>query len=283
MNTPKSAKWAVITGASSGIGAALIRRLVQTEPNLNFLAVGRRLEKLEEACKQALVGASPGTSSERIKVVAADVSTADGITSIVSALPPRAPVKYLVHNAGVLGPIAPLVNIDRETWRQVVATNLEAPLFLTQALLPNLEQCAAEGEEKARVLHISSGAAVNSYEGWGPYCVTKAGLNMVYRCLSTELSHHNILVGSVRPGVVDTPMQDLIREYDGPVEHFPAISKFHELHQSKKLESPMVVATYLHWLLSEINDDEFGCEEKDIRNSKDDERWQTFLAGQKTV
>lgn len=272
-----SNKWVVITGGSSGIGSALLSRLVKCEPELYCLAVGRRLEKLEHVRNQAI-----GVVGDRIKIVAADVSTPDGITSIVSALPTNAPVKYLIHNASLLGPIAPLMNIDRETWRQVAATNLEAPLFLTQALIPNLQQCAAGGDTP-RVLHVSSGAAVNAYEGWGPYCITKAGLNMMYRCLSMELSRHGILVGSVRPGVVDTPMQDIVRGYDGPAEHFPAHNKFHDLHKSGKLESPATVATYLHWLLSEIKDDEFGAEEKDIRLSKDDPRWESYLANQQMV
>ena len=266
-----STKWVVITGSSSGIGAALLRCIAKSEPNLNCLAVGRNQQKLETARSRAVAV----TGTEKIKIVAADVSTPDGISSIVSALG-NAPVKYLVHNAGVLGPIAPLLDIDRETWRQVVATNLEAPLFLTQALIPNLKQCAAEGDNP-RVLHVSSGAAVNAYEGWGPYCITKSGLNMMYRCLSMELSHHGIAVGSVRPGVVDTPMQDEVREYAGPKEHFPAMNKFHDLHKSGKLESADTVAAYFHWLLSEINDNEFSADEKDLRNSKDDIRWKTYL------
>ncbi|KAL3796436.1 hypothetical protein HJC23_004233 [Cyclotella cryptica] len=280
MNASNNVKWVVITGGSSGIGAALLRRLVRCEPTLNCLAVGRRLEKLELTCKQAFVGAEVKMSPDRLKIVAADISTSEGISSVVSSLPPGAPVKYLIHNAGVLGPIAPLVDIDRESWRQVVATNLEAPLFLTQALMPNLKQCVADGE-KARVLHVSSGAAMNSYEGWGPYCITKAGLNMMYRCLSTELYHRGILVGSVRPGVVDTPMQDIVRGYDGPIENFPSLRKFRELHDCGKLESPDTVATYLHWLLSELSDEEFSSEEKDIRNSRGDSRWERFLAERK--
>lgn len=276
MNSSKNVKWVVITGGSSGIGAALLRRLARCEPTLGCIAVGRRREKLEQTCQQAFVGAESKMSPSRIKVVAADISTSDGISSVVSSLPPGAPVKYLIHNAGILGPIAPLIDIDREAWREVVNTNLEAPLFLTQALMPNLKQCVADGENP-RVLHVSSGAAINSYEGWGPYCTTKAGLNMMYRCLSTELSHHGILVGSVRPGVVDTPMQDIVRGYDGPVEHFPSLKKFHDLHESGKLESPATVATYLHWLLSEISDDEFVSDEKDIRDSRGDPRWERFL------
>ena len=128
----------------------------------------------------------------------------------------------------------------------------------------------------ARVLHVSSGAAHSSYVGWGPYCTTKAGLHMMYRCLGAELRPHGILVGSDRPGVVDTPMSDEVRGFRGPPEHFPMHKKFHDLHQAGKLEDPDNVVTYFHWLLSEVGDDEFCAEEWDIRNSKDDERWKKY-------
>ncbi|KAL7467907.1 hypothetical protein ACHAXS_008131 [Conticribra weissflogii] len=268
--------WAVITGASSGIGAAIVRRLAKHEPDLYCLAVGRRSATLEEARQLAVSAASNG-KSDRVHVVAADVSTPDGISKIVSALPHNASVKYLIHNAGMLGPIAPLAEIERSTWHQVVATNLEAPLFLTQALIPHLRRYINETGAKPRILNVSSGAALNAYEGWGPYCVTKAGLNMMYRCFSVELLHHDILVGSVRPGVVDTDMQVQIREYEG--DQFPAQQKFVDLHKGGQLESPDKVATYFHWLLSKIGDDEFGNEEWDIRvSSKNDSRWNEFLS-----
>lgn len=99
---------------------------------------------------------------------------------------------------------------------------------------------------------------------------------MMYRCLSTELSQHDVLVGSVRPGVVDTPMQDEVRGFDGPSEHFPMASKFHTLHESGKLEQPDNVAAFFHWLLSGVGDEEFCAEEWDIRNSKDDARLKEF-------
>lgn len=268
--------WAVITGAGSGIGAAILRRLAKHEPDLNCLAVGRRSAKLQEARQLAISAASNG-KSDRVHVVAADVSSPDGISTIVSALPPNASVKYLIHNAGMLGPIAPLAEIERSSWHQVVATNLEAPLFLTQALIPQLKKYFSETGSKPRILNVSSGAALNAYEGWGPYCVTKAGLNMMYRCLSVELLHHDILVGSVRPGIVDTDMQVQIREYEG--DHFPAQQKFFDLHKGGQLESPDKVATYFHWLLSKIGDDEFGNEEWDIRaSSKNNSRWNDYLS-----
>ena len=116
-----SNQWAVITGASAGIGAAMFRRFIQYEPNLNCLAVARRLSHLEEVKRQAIDGLDD-RQAQHI-VLSADVSTEEGISSIVSALPENASVKYLIHNAGLLGPIAPLAEIDRSTWHNVVATN----------------------------------------------------------------------------------------------------------------------------------------------------------------
>lgn len=275
-----SNQWAIITGGSTGIGAAIFRRLVQQEPNLHCLAVGRRLPQLEETRQRAISASGDRKGRDaRVHILSADVSTPEGIAAILSALPANASLKYLVHNAGLLGPIAPLAEIDRSTWHQVVATNLDAPLFLTQALLPHLKRHSEEAnsESKARVLHVSSGAAHGSYVGWGPYCVTKAGLHMMYQCLSLELSQQDVLVGSVRPGVVDTPMQDAIRAFDGPSDHFPMKSKFHTLHESGKLEKADTVATYFHWLLSEIGDEEFCSEEFDIRGSNEDPRWGLYL------
>jgi len=265
-----SNQWAIVTGGSSGIGAAIIDRLIQHEKNLCCLAVGRRSpQHFVSSCVE----------TDRIHKVSADISTPEGISAILSALPEDACVKYLIHNAGVLGPIAPLSEIDRSTWNQVVETNISAPLFLTQALTPQLKRCAGSDNSsgtKARVLHISSGAAHNPYVGWGPYCVTKAGLHMMYRCLSMELSPHGILVGSVRPGIVDTDMQAEIRGYDGDPAHFPTHTKFRTLHEAGQLERPENVAAYIHWLLSDISDDEFYAKEWDIRNSVDDERWKKY-------
>jgi NAD(P)-dependent dehydrogenase (short-subunit alcohol dehydrogenase family) len=266
----QSNNWAIVTGASSGIGAAILRRIASKERNLNLLGVGRNLARLKDV-QQSII------DSSNVHIVSADLSTPEGIAAVASALPPKACVKYLVHNAALFAKIAPLIEMDNKQFRDAISINLEAPLFLTKALLPNLKRCATK-YMKPRILHVSSGAAHVAYDGWGSYCITKAGLNMMYKVLATELSHENILVGSVRPGVVDTPMQVTIRLFDGPTTHFPAQSKFIDLHSQGKLVSPDTAAAYLHWLLNEINDDEFSREEWDIRLSEDDCRWKEYLA-----
>ncbi|KAL7555259.1 hypothetical protein ACHAWF_018934 [Thalassiosira exigua] len=263
--------WAIITGAGSGIWAALFQRLLQAEPNLHCLGVGRRSQNLE-VTKQQVVSSRDENGASRAHTLSADIRTPEGIKDIVSALPKDACVKYLVHSAALLGPIGPLVKVDRPLWRQIIETNLDAPLFLTQASIPHLKQCEASTGKKARVLHVGTGAAHNSYIGMGPYSVVKCGLHMIYRFLSKELSD-SILVGSVNPGSVDTPIQEQARGYDGPPEQFPKHQEYVALKQSGKIGQPANIAVYFHWLLSEIADDEYVAKEFVFRCSKRDHRW----------
>jgi NAD(P)-dependent dehydrogenase (short-subunit alcohol dehydrogenase family) len=160
-----------VTGGGTGIGAALVTALVAG--GCQVIAVGRRAEPLAD------VAAKHGAA---VTTVQADVAAADGIRRIADAVVAAGgDVSYLVHNAGVLGPIKPLAAVQPDEWRAVMATNVDAPLFLTQALLPYMKS-------GARVLHIGSGAASRPIGGWGSYCVSKSALQMVYRVLAQELA-----------------------------------------------------------------------------------------------
>jgi NAD(P)-dependent dehydrogenase (short-subunit alcohol dehydrogenase family) len=141
-------------------------------------------------------------------------------------------------------------------WRDHQAINVEGPLFLTKTLLDYLRG--------GRILHISSGAAHHAYQGWGAYCTSKAALYMIYLTLREELKKYNIQVGSVRPGVVDTPMQDEVRK--AKVENFPALSRFVDLKNEDKLFNPQAVADFIYKILTESNDQQFSEEEWDFTN-----------------
>ena len=167
MSSP-SQVWAVITGAggSGSIGAAILRRLVQREPNLHVLGVGRRLPQLEEAKQLAISAPGVEKGEERLHILKADITTSDGLYKVVAAIPSNACVKYLIHSAAILQPIGPLTEIDRSTWHKFYATNVDAPLFLTQALIPSLKRCVADNGTKARVLHVGSVSAHQPTVGW---------------------------------------------------------------------------------------------------------------------
>ena len=237
---------AVVTGAGTGIGRALSHALALA--GFQVLGVGRRLDPLKE-----MQSAFP----EQISIVSADVAAPEGRTAIVQSIPGR--VGILVHNAAVLGPVEPMATINPEAWRQHMAINVDAPLFLTQALLGLMDA-------GSRILHISSGAAHGAYQGWGAYCTSKCALNMMYRCLDLELREAGIRVGSVRPGVVDTPMQDTVR--GSSPDAFPDLSRFIELKESGTLVLPEHVASYLVKLLTEVEADAFAEKEWDFRDHK---------------
>ena len=238
-----TAELVVITGAGSGIGRALAERLAGN--GTRVLAVGRRKAPL-----QALATAVSG-----VEACAADVATTAGHAAIQDAVGDRS-VRWLVHNAGVLEPVGPLLEQSAEAIRAALAVNLEAPIALSRALLPAM---APQG----RILHVSSGAAHRALAGWGAYCISKAGLYMAYQVLREELAGRGIAVGSLRPGVVDTPMQGLIRAQ--AAEDFPAVAHFRALKAAGELSDPAEVADFMEAVLRLPDATRFSAGEWDIR------------------
>lgn len=237
---------ALITGAGSGIGHALAHTLI--ERGCDVLAIGRRAALLE-----ALAAEHPN----RVTALPLDIAATDAPQRILAALGERAP-RLIVHNAAALDPAGPLATLDRKAFAAHLETNLTAPLFITQALLPRLPR-------GARVLHISSGAAHHALNGWGPYCMSKAALHMLTQCWNAELQTAGVLVGSARPGVVDTPMQAGIR--DLTPEAFPDVESFRRLKADGALLPPETVARFLAWMLLDADDEQFSGAERDVRDA----------------
>ncbi len=239
-------KWAIVTGAGSGIGRALSIELA-SHHQINVLAVGRRLQNLQETQQQ---------NPQRITVLQADVANEAGREQIFRQMERLGRVAFLIHNAAQLQPVKPLSKVTLEEWRSHFAVNVEGPLFLTQKILPLMET-------DGRILHISSGAAHHPYAGWGAYCTSKAALFMLYQVLNRELNEQNIWVGSLRPGVVNTPMQDEVRQ--ARREEFPALERFIQLKKEGKLLPPGVVAQFIAQVLLTTSNEQFVQKEWDIR------------------
>ncbi len=233
----------LITGASSGIGRALAEHLAGAGQTV--IAVARRADALA-----TLAEATPG-----VEVCAADVASADGQARIEAALAGR-PLRWLVHNAGVLAPVGPLLEQSEEDLHHALAVNLQAPIALTRRLLKHME-------EGGRILQVSSGAAHRALPGWGAYCISKAGLYMAYEVLKQELEGSGVAIASLRPGVVDTPMQGLIR---AQTEHdFPAVQQFRAMKESGQLSRPEAVAQFITAVLELADTGRFSAGEWDIR------------------
>lgn len=238
----------VITGGGSGLGQAVSWHFAELGETV--LALGRRLCALEK---------TKNKNPQNIHILCTDVSMEKDRQRVAGWISENNfQVKFLIHNAAVLEPVKPLLQVTVQEWREHMAVNVEGPLFLTQALLPYMQN--------TRILHISSGAAHRAYQGWGAYCTSKAALSMIYHVLRLELASKNILVGSVQPGVVDTPMQDRVRMADKNI--FPALEKFEKLKYENKLYQPQRVARFLSYLLLETSDDDFSAREWDIRETE---------------
>lgn len=237
----------IITGAGSGIGRALALKLAASDHQI--IAVGRRVEPLAQLAAQ----------HDLIKACPADVSTPSGRQAIEAALAQRS-VRYLVHNAGVLEPVGPLLEQSADALRQSLAINVEAPLALSARLRASMMP-------GGRILHISSGAAHRALPGWGAYCLSKAALHMAYQVIAAELANSDLAIGSLRPGVVDTPMQALIRAQSA--DDFPAVESFRAMKAQGDLTQAEDVARFIEAVLTQTDAQSFSAKEWDIRVDAD--------------
>lgn len=238
----------LITGGSSGIGAALAEGLSALDMDVTI--IGRRENLLSELANRC----------PNIDYVCADVSTENGRQAICKHLK-NTQLSGVVHNAGIIEPMVPLSLMPFSAWQQMMATNVEAPLFLTQALQHNIKN--------GRVLNIGSGAAYFPIASWGGYCTSKAALSMVTRCWQME--EPDFAITSVMPGIIDSYMQDRIRE----ATEMQAEKRdfFIRLKHENKLLTPQTVASFLCWLLLECEQDDYSSKEWDIYDSSHHAKW----------
>lgn len=178
----------LLTGASGGLGRDLARELAGA--GASVLLAGR------DAVRLAAIKAELGASADS---VVADLTTAEGIAAANAAA--RAfGVNVLINNAGV----GSFGLFDQQAWptvEQVLATNLEAPLRLTHALLPWLK-----ARPTAAVVNVGSMFGSLPYPGFAAYSAAKAGLRGFSQALRRELADTPVAVIHIAPRVIDTPL-----------------------------------------------------------------------------
>jgi NAD(P)-dependent dehydrogenase (short-subunit alcohol dehydrogenase family) len=176
----------IVTGASRGLGLALTRAL--SERGWQLAVDARGAEALEHAVA-ALAGVIPVTG---------DVADPDHRRRLVEAA--GEPIDLLVNNASALGPspLPLLAQYPLEELRSVYDANVLAPLALVQLSLPRMSA-------HARIVNVTSDAAVEAYETWGGYGSSKAALAQITAVLAAE--HPGLRVYAVDPGDMRTQMQ----------------------------------------------------------------------------
>jgi benzil reductase ((S)-benzoin forming) len=305
---------ALVTGARSGIGKAIADRIATFPHVEKVLAVSRTIAPFETE------------SSNKLVAVAADLTTAAGRQVIVEAVrqycgggssenngeqQQRQQLLYLIHAAGTIDPIKSVLDVTADELRAAMVLNCEAPLLLTTALYPYLQSRPLDdgATTAGRVLHVSSGAAHGAPPvGWAVYGITKAAFYQSYKVLEREFRETlggRVVVGSFKPGVVDTNMQHTIRETSESA--MPAVATFRAMKAKVvvdasvddennnnaavaeimavyprpppkgALDSPVNVAYFVDWLLRGTSDAEFAnkddANEYDIRDETLFPKW----------
>ncbi|WP_019533784.1 (S)-benzoin forming benzil reductase [Paenibacillus ginsengihumi] len=236
----------VITGASRGIGEALARKVMETDGSLaHVVCVSRTASgRLEEAA--AAAGA-------RLKTFQCDIGRYEELDEWARRIlaefdPERLQSLYWVNNAGVLEPMGPIEQADPAALAEHLHINLLAPMILSGAFIRHTVEWT---QVRKRLVHISSGAGKKPYYGWGAYCASKAGVDMLSRCIGVEQGTDDSAVKtvSIAPGVVDTAMQEQIRGTNE--EMFRDVGRFIELKNSGALFAPEEAAARIAQVLRE--------------------------------
>ncbi|MCW2797412.1 SDR family oxidoreductase [Nocardioides sp.] len=188
MSTPRTA---VVTGASSGIGAATARALASE--GFHVFCAARRTDRIE-----ALAAEIGGTA------VACDVTSEESVADLAARVGERLDV--LVNNAGGAFGSSPVSEADSDEWRRMYEVNVIGLVQVTRALLPALVASGA-----GVILNVGSTAGRVAYEGGGGYTAAKHGTKVVTETLRLELFDQPVRVCEIAPGMVKTDEFALVR------------------------------------------------------------------------
>lgn len=188
---------AVVTGASSGIGAATVRRL--RSAGWNVVAVARRADRLDALAAQTGAEAFP-----------ADITSDAEVDALARHLGANGPVHALVNNAGGARGRESVEESSIEDWRWMYEVNVLGTKRMVSALLPLLRAGAREGGH-ADVLNVTSVAGHAVYAGGGGYNAAKFAQHALTEALRLELNGEPIRVTEVAPGMVRTEEFALVR------------------------------------------------------------------------
>ncbi|MFI6939099.1 SDR family NAD(P)-dependent oxidoreductase [Streptomyces sp. NPDC050418] len=191
MTSAAARRTAVVTGASSGIGAATARKLA--EAGFRVVLTARRKDRIE-ALAAELTAAGHAADARAL-----DVTDRAAVDAFAAALMAEGAVHVLVNNAGGALGADPVATGDPEDWRRMYEVNVIGTLHMTQALLPALTD---SGDGTVVVLSSTAGHA--TYEGGAGYVAAKNGARVLAETLRLELVGRPVRVIEIAPGMVKT-------------------------------------------------------------------------------
>ncbi|WP_443937048.1 3-ketoacyl-ACP reductase [Pedobacter sp. MW01-1-1] len=200
-----SGKNAIITGAGKGIGKAIAIALAKEGVNVGLIA--RTQSDLDETAAEI------EQYNVKIATATADVSNMDAVNVAVEKISGELGfISILINNAGI-GKFGKLLEIDPESWEQIIKVNLFGAYYTTRAVASQMIE-----NQMGDIINISSSAAYSPAAVTGAYSASKAGLNAFSTSLMQELRKHNIRVTSLAPSTTATDMAIDLKLTDGNPE-----------------------------------------------------------------
>lgn len=211
-------KTVIITGANRGLGKGFVDVLIQ-DKDCFIISISRRLSEDQKTY-----------SSDQFFFLEMDLAK-DNIQKKLKQLVDKigAEPLFYINNASIIEPIVKIEDLDEKAVDHVISVNVKSTVLLIQYMLKNY------AKNQLTLVNISSGAADRPIDNWSLYCSSKAFNQMFFKVAESEYKQHRFY--NINPGVLDTGMQENIRESD-----FPEVEKFKELQKEGQLKSPVDAA-----------------------------------------
>lgn len=199
MENRLSNKWAIITGATSGIGEATAYAFGNS--GCNLILTGRRQQRLDE-----IADTLQSDYAIEVEKAAFDIRDADACKNMVERL--SNPIDILVNNAGLAKGVEGVDDANLEDWNLMIDTNIKGLMTMTRLISPKMKQ-----RNRGHIINIGSIASHESYPGGSIYCATKHAVKAFTEATKKDLHGTKIRVSMVSPGLVDTEFS--VVRYDG--------------------------------------------------------------------
>lgn len=218
---------ALVTGAATGIGEAVARRLVMAGAKVCIADIDG------EAAEAAAARVGGAAQSLRLDVT----DSAAVKRSIEAILEESGDLQILVNNAGIAGKAAPIWEQTDDDWRKVMAVNIDGPFYLCRAVLPHMRS-----RGYGRIVNIASVAGKEGNPNMVAYSASKAALIGLTKSIAKEVAAEGICINAVSPAVVHTKILDQLTpaQVDYMVQRIPM----------KRTGEPEEIAAVVHFLAS---------------------------------
>jgi 3-oxoacyl-[acyl-carrier protein] reductase len=195
-------KVALVTGGSKGIGAAAALSL--SEARVKVVICSRNEEELRKAAVEI-----ESRTGVRVLAIPADVSSQADVDRLVQEIHSAlGPIDILVNNAGQVGQVAPFEEIPTDLYAELYELNVVSMVRLVKAVLPGMK-----ARKWGRIINISSENGLQPDPDMTPYNLTKAAIINFSKSLSKSVGEHNILVNTVSPAFIYTPLaEDMLKD-----------------------------------------------------------------------